>query len=53
MCIRDRSVNGMSQGYTDNYIRVQVMADMNYENKLMKVLLNKNHGPYMNGVVTE
>ena len=49
----ERSVNGMSQGYTDNYIRVQVMADMNYENKLMKVLLNKNHGPYMNGVVTE
>ena len=49
----ERSVNGISQGYTDNYIRVQVMADMNYENKLMKVLLNKNHGPYMNGVVTE
>ena len=49
----ERSVNGMSQGYTDNYIRVQVAADMNYENKLMKVLLNKNHGPYMNGVVTE
>ena len=61
MCIRDRvrpvlfeqSVNGMSQGYTDNYIRVQVAADMNYENRLLEVTLNKNHGPYMNGIVTE
>jgi len=49
----ERSVNGMSQGYTDNYIRVQVAADMNYENRLLEVILNKNHGPYMNGLVTE
>ena len=49
----ERSVNGMSQGYTDNYIRVQVAADINYENKLLDVTLNKNHGPYMNGLVTE
>jgi len=49
----ERSVNGMSQGYTDNYIRVQVAADMNYENRLLEVTLNKNHGPYMNGHVTE
>jgi len=49
----ERSVNGMSQGYTDNYIRVQVAADMNYENKLLEVTLNKNHGSYMNGFVTE
>jgi len=49
----ERSVNGMSQGYTDNYIRVQVAADMNYENRLLEVTLNKNHGPYMNGLVTE
>jgi len=49
----ERSVNGMSQGYTDNYIRVQVAADVNYENRLLEVTLNKNHGPYMNGLVTE
>ena len=49
----EQSVNGMSQGYTDNYIRVQVAADINYENKLLDVTLNKNHGPYMNGLVTE
>jgi len=49
----ERSVNGISQGYTDNYIRVQVAADMNYENRLLEVILNKNHGPYMNGLVTE
>ena len=49
----ERSVNGMNQGYTDNYIKVQVAADMNYENKLLEVTLNKNHGPYMNGLVTE
>jgi len=49
----ERSVNGMSKGYTDNYIRVQVAADMNYENRLLEVTLNKNHGPYMNGLVTE
>ena len=49
----ERSVNGMSQGYTDNYIRVQVAADMNYENRLLEVTLNKNYGPYMNGLVTE
>ena len=49
----ERSVNGMSQGYTDNYIRVQVAADVNYENRLLEVTLNKNHGPYMNGLVIE
>ena len=49
----ERSVNGMSQGYTDNYIRVQVAADMNYENRLLEVTLNKNYGTYMNGLVTE
>ena len=49
----ERSVNGMSKAYTDNYIRVQVAADMNYENRLLEVTLNKNHGPYMNGLVTE
>ena len=49
----ERSVNGISQGYTDNYIRVQVAADMNYDNRLLEVTLNKNHGPYMNGLVTE
>ena len=49
----ERSVNGMSKGYTDNYIRVQVAADMNYENRLLEVTLNKNHGPYMNGLVSK
>ena len=49
----ERSVNGINQGYTDNYIRVHVAADMNYENRLMEVTLNKNYGPYMNGLVTE
>ncbi|MEC8984308.1 MAG: tRNA (N(6)-L-threonylcarbamoyladenosine(37)-C(2))-methylthiotransferase MtaB, partial [Candidatus Neomarinimicrobiota bacterium] len=49
----ERSVNGTNQGYTDNYIKVQVAADMNYENKLLKVTLNKNHGSYMSGLVTE
>ena len=49
----ERSVNGTNQGYTDNYIKVQVAADMNYENKLLEVTLNKNHGSYMSGLVTE
>jgi len=49
----ERSVNGINQGYTDNYIRVHVAADMNYENRLLEVTLNKNYGPYMNGLVTE
>ena len=49
----ERSVNGINQGYTDNYIRVQVAADMNYENRLLEVTLNKNYGPYMNGLVAE
>tara|TARA_B100000949_G_C14135377_1_gene388393 strand:- start:350 stop:838 length:489 start_codon:yes stop_codon:yes gene_type:complete len=49
----ERSVNGMNQGYTDNYIKVQVAADMNYENKLLEVTLNKNHGSYMSGVFKE
>jgi len=26
---------------------------MNYENRLLEVILNKNHGPYMNGLVTK
>ena len=49
----ERSVNGMNQGYTDNYIKVQVAADMNYENKLLEVTLNKNHGSYMSGLFKE
>jgi len=49
----ERSVNDMNQGYTDNYIRVQVATDMNYENRLLEVTLNKNHGSYMNGLVVE
>jgi threonylcarbamoyladenosine tRNA methylthiotransferase MtaB len=49
----ERSVNGMNQGYTDNYIRVQVATDMNYKNRLLEVTLTKNHGPYMNGLVTD
>ena len=47
------SVNGMSQGYTDNYIRVHVATDMNYENRLLEVTLTKNHGPYMSGLVPD
>ena len=49
----ERSLDGINQGYTDNYIRVHVEADMNYDNRLLKVTLNKNHGPYMNGRVTD
>ena len=49
----ERSVNGTNQGYTDNYIKVQVAADMNYENKLLEVTLNNNHGPYMSALVAE
>ena len=49
----ERSVNGMSQGYTDNYIRVQVATDMDYENRLLEVTLTKNHGSYMNCLVTD
>ena len=49
----ERSVNDMNQGYTDNYIRVQVATDMNYENRLLEVTLTNNHGPYMNGLVTD
>ena len=49
----ERSVNGMNQGYTDNYIKVQVAADMNYENKLLEVTLNKNNGSYMSGLFKE
>ena len=49
----ERSVNGMNQGYTDNYIKVQVAADMNYENKLLEVTLNNNPGPYMSALVAE
>jgi hypothetical protein len=43
----------MNQGYTDNYIKVQLAADMNYENKLLEVTLNNNHGPYMSALVAE
>ena len=49
----ERSLDGINQGYTDNYIRVHVEADMNYDNRLLEVTLNKNHGPHMNGRVTD
>jgi len=49
----ERSLDGINQGYTDNYIRVHVETDMNYDNRLLEVTLNKNHGPHMNGRVTD
>ena len=49
----ERSVNGMNQGYTDNYIKVQVSTDVNYENNLLEVTLNNNCGSHMSGLVSE
>ena len=49
----ERSVNGMNQGYTDNYIKVQVATDVNYENNLLEVTLNNNCGSHMSGLVSE
>jgi len=49
----ERYVNGMNQGYTDNYIKVQVSTDVNYENNLLEVTLNNNCGSHMSGLVSE
>ena len=49
----ERSVNGMNQGYTDNYIKVQVATEVNYENNLLEVTLNNNYGSHMIGLVSE
>ena len=47
----EQSVNGKIQGFTDNYIKVNVDQELSCYNKIIPVLLNENKGNYMQGEI--
>ena len=61
MCIRDRNTvrpvlieksnNIITQGFTDNYIKVHIEENISIQNTIVSVLLKKNNGSYMEGEI--
>ena len=47
----EQSINGKIQGFTDNYIKVNVDQELSCYNKIIPVLLNENKGNYMRGEI--
>ena len=47
----EQSINGKIQGFTDNYIKVNVNQELSCYNKIIPVLLNENKGNYMQGEI--
>ena len=47
----EQSINGKIQGFTDNYIKVNVDQELSCYNKIIPVLLNENKGNYMQGEI--
>ncbi|MED5266577.1 MAG: tRNA (N(6)-L-threonylcarbamoyladenosine(37)-C(2))-methylthiotransferase MtaB [Candidatus Neomarinimicrobiota bacterium] len=47
----EQSINGKIQGFTDNYIKVNVDQELSCYNKIISVLLNENKGNYMQGEI--
>ena len=47
----EQSINGKIQGFTDNYIKVNVDQELSCYNKIIPVLLNENKGNYMQGKI--
>ena len=45
------SKNGKSQGFTDNYIKVNIEGKISSQNSIVPVLLKSNKGNYMDGEI--
>jgi len=48
----EQSINGKIQGFTDNYIKVNIDKHLSCQNTIISVLLNDNKGSYMQGEIT-
>ena len=48
----EQSINGKIQGFTDNYIKVNIDKHLSCQNTITSVLLNDNKGSYMQGEIT-
>ncbi len=48
----EQSINGKIQGFTDNYIKVNIDKHLSCQNTIIPVLLNDNKGSYMQGEIT-
>lgn len=47
----EQSINGKIQGFTDNYIKVNIDNNLSCQNTIISVLLNDNKGSYMQGEI--
>ena len=47
----EQSINGKIQGFTDNYIKVNIDKNLSCQNTIISVLLNDNKGSYMQGEI--
>ena len=45
----EKSNNIITQGFTDNYIKVHIEENISIQNTIVSVLLKKNNGSYMEG----
>ena len=47
----EQSINGKIQGFTDNYIKVNIDNNLSCQNTIISVLLNDNKGSYIQGEI--
>ena len=47
----EKSNNIITQGFTDNYIKVHIKENISIQNTIVSVLLKKNNGSYMEGEI--
>ena len=47
----EKSDNIITQGFTDNYIKVHIEENISIQNTIVSVLLKKNNGSYMEGEI--
>ena len=47
----EQSINGKIQGFTDNYIKVNIDKNFSCQNTIISVLLNDNKGSYIQGEI--
>ena len=47
----EKSNNIITQGFTDNYIKVHIEENISIQNTIVSVLLKKNNGSYMEGEI--
>ena len=47
----EKSNNIITQGFTDNYIKVHIEENISIQNTIVSILLKKNNGSYMEGEI--